>query len=865
MNLRDYQSRCVDATYTHACKSSGHGLIVVPTGGGKSVIIAETCRKALVEWGVKRVLVLSHVKELIAQNTERMLQYWPKAPVGVYSASLGKKEMHKPITVATIQSVYNKQIPVPDIVLIDEAHLLSRNASGMYLKLLTRLWQSNPGIKIYGYSATPYRMDSGPLTEGAGAVFDSVIAEITIGELLELGFLCRLVSKVSQIQASLKSVRITAGEFNAHDMEKAFGGEFLDEAIPDLLALAIGRKHGIIFCPTVKFAENVASRLRTIGETSMAISSETPKKERDLGLAAFKEGKYRWLCSVNLVTTGFDAPIIDVIALWRATVSSGLYYQIVGRGLRIHPNKENCIVEGQRILTDSGLVPIEKITISMKIWDGIDFVQHCGIQLRGKQKVIKYAGLIATPDHKVWTQEGWKTFGECASKQIPIQITGDGGLPVKYTEGKFRDCPPIGEQRKASFVSTSYLQKLRERGIKVFRQFKEEDRRMPQVWENNQYLKASVGCAALAFDAVYRGEAAVYESAEQPIQRLRRKRDKVQFQKPQRNGEILDGQFFFRQESSDRQNKQRWRLRSWQYPFCEAKDKYEQSASKPRNSTNAPIQGKVSRGAICRRNLKKIFFRKNDIRGSNRKILLSAFGQTEGRVWDILNCGPRNRFTCEGLLVSNCLVLDYGGNIERHGPITKITPPIKKGNGEKREFVAKVKICPVCRSPNELDALECEICATELVIERDYTKNLTGVAADIDIMGGDALDALWVDVDSVKYAVHKKLDKPDSLRVEYTCGLLVYKEWVHFNSNKATMKRRAAAWWRKDGWMAATPIDTEQAWLLSGNLRCPKSIYVQRNGKYWEVKDYEFRPVSQERHDLSDGRSIAYSQGAASA
>lgn len=535
MELREYQQRCVEAVET----SAGNKLVVVPTGGGKSHIIAETIKRAQ----PARTLMLTHVKELVAQNLEKLKIHWPKAPVGVYSASLKSKDANKQIVYATIQSVYKKDLGHFDLVLIDEAHLLSRNAEGMYLQLLTRLWETNPTIRFIGYSATPYRLDSGMLCEGDGALFDGVVAEVTIKELVEAGFLSRLISKVSVIQANLKKVRITAGEYNAHDMEEAFGGAFLDEAIPDMMTLSVGRNYGIIFCPTVKFADAVAERLREMGQSAMSISAQTDRETRDLGLSAFKAGMYRWLCSVNLVTTGFDAPIVDCIVLWRATMSPGLYYQMVGRGLRIAPNK------------------------------------------------------------------------------------------------------------------------------------------------------------------------------------------------------------------------------------------------------------------------------------------------------------------------MDCLVLDYGGNIVTHGPITKIKPPAKKNKRTERPYKHQVKICEVCRSANELDALECTTCGNELIVVRDVTKNLVTKAADVDIMDFSEPVSDWVEVDSVSYHVHKKMGKPDSMRVEYMCGMIKYREWVCFG-HRGYAGDKAATWWRnRAGTMQNINVLRAVDVAKKLGIKKPTRIRIKQNGKYMEVVDYDFRPL----HQGSSNRNVANS------
>ena len=233
--------------------------------------------------------------------------------------------------------------------------------------------------------------------------------------------------------------------------------------------------------------------------SSAASSAAKPRLPNGMPvLGRFRRGELKYLANVNVLTTGFDAPHIDCVALVRPTMSPGLYYQMVGRGFRLHPGKQNCIAEGQRVLTDRGLVPIERVTAAMRVWDGHAFVQHGGVMCQGEQEVICYAGLVATSDHKVWTKEGWKAFGECAVEQTAICVTGVGGQIVRWTDGCFRTGGAQGYARQAPFACA--VRNVRGAVLEVLYQSDATHGRLPPMWAATQRAKWLVQRASAAKD-----------------------------------------------------------------------------------------------------------------------------------------------------------------------------------------------------------------------------------------------------------------------------------------------------------------------------------------------------------------------------
>ncbi|WP_435008010.1 DEAD/DEAH box helicase [Tundrisphaera lichenicola] len=347
MQLRDYQQRAIEGLFQYFEHASGNPLIVAPTGSGKSVIIGALCKLILETWPDQRLMVLSHVKELLEQNYGKIVSFWPKAPAGLYSAGLGQKSPRDPITVASIQSAFRKPhiFGWRDLLLIDECHLLSPDSDGMYRQFIDGLKEINPRLKVVGLTATAYRLKTGMLHEGKGRLFTDIAVEISLQELLEAGHISPLISKSSVVQADLSEVGMIAGEFNARDSETAMDKEALTAAaLDEVFALAGDRRSWLFFCAGVGHAEHVAEALRLRGVDAATVTGETPDEERDAILKAFKAGTLRAVTNANVLTTGFDAPNIDLLVLLRPTTSPGLYTQILGRGMRTAPGKRNCLV-----------------------------------------------------------------------------------------------------------------------------------------------------------------------------------------------------------------------------------------------------------------------------------------------------------------------------------------------------------------------------------------------------------------------------------------------------------------------------------------------------------------------------------------
>ena len=326
-------------------------IVAMPTGTGKSVSIARFNTRALKTHPYTRVLVATHVKELLKQNSDKQREYWPEAPLGLFSSGLNKREV-APITFGGIKTIINHvdKLGKIDIMHIDEAHLLSPKEDGTYKDLINRLRVLNPYMPVIGWTATPYRLGIGSLTNNG--IFTDTAIDLTslenFNRLVNDGYLCPLVTRRrGNIVVPLAEVGVSNGEYKQKELQKAADNTDLINAIVlDILnnVYGTGRLSALIFATGVKHAEHISQCFAHYGVEVPAVHSDMESARRDEILREFKAGRYWGLVNNNILTTGFDHPPIDFIACIRSTMSTGLWVQMLGRGTRPFYTKSNCLV-----------------------------------------------------------------------------------------------------------------------------------------------------------------------------------------------------------------------------------------------------------------------------------------------------------------------------------------------------------------------------------------------------------------------------------------------------------------------------------------------------------------------------------------
>ena len=345
VSLRGYQQEAVDAVIQYLFKREGNPLVALPTGSGKSHVQAGLIETLLTKWPGTTVMCLTHVKELIQQNSEKMRMHMPDVGIGIYSAGLKKRELGYPVTFAGIQSIYNKDVEPPNLIIIDECHLVPKEGQGRYRQFLKRMLEAHPKLRVIGLTATPYRMRGGMLTGGKGKMFDSVVYNLPVQRLIDEGVLAPVTSAPTSAEIDTRSVSIQAGEYNLKELGSAADDDHVTgAAITDAFKHGEHRRSWLFFCVSVAHVHHVADALRRAGVTAAPITGETLAEDRAKWIADYKKGDIKALVNCNVLTTGFDAPETDMIVLLRPTVSPGLYVQMVGRGMRPAEGKDDCLV-----------------------------------------------------------------------------------------------------------------------------------------------------------------------------------------------------------------------------------------------------------------------------------------------------------------------------------------------------------------------------------------------------------------------------------------------------------------------------------------------------------------------------------------
>lgn len=345
MSLRPYQQKAIDDLYAWLSKHKGNPCLVLPTGSGKSHIVAHLCKEAVQNWPETQILMLTHQKELIDQNAQKLRQVWPNAPLGIYSAGLGRRDFDS-ITFAGIQSVRKKasQIGHTDLIIVDECHLISHKAEGGYRNLIKELIEINPSLRVIGLTATPYRLGHGYITDG-DSLFDDLIEPVTIAQLVADGFLSPLRSKITETGYDVSDVHKRGGEYIEKELQGAVDNAAMNASIvEEVISLAGDRKAWLFFCSGVDHAYHVRDELREHGIVAETVTGETGLSERDAILGAYKRGQIKAITNANVLTTGFDYPDIDLIAMLRPTMSPSLYVQMAGRGMRLKSHTDHCLV-----------------------------------------------------------------------------------------------------------------------------------------------------------------------------------------------------------------------------------------------------------------------------------------------------------------------------------------------------------------------------------------------------------------------------------------------------------------------------------------------------------------------------------------
>lgn len=671
-------------------------MLMSPTGSGKTYLGLRIAHEALAKG--RRALFIADRRTLIDQTSETADRYGLSAH-GVLMADHWRHDADMPFQIASAQTLARRQWPKADVIIIDEAHT--------QLSVWVDYIQSDEcTAKVIGLSATPF-------SAGLGKLFTNLVNAATMDELTRSGVLVPM-RVMSCTAANMDGAATSGGEWtDAAAGER--GMEIIGDVVAEWLKFGENRKT-IVFGSTIAHCAEMCKAFNEAGVMAQLFTSETTEVERKEILRAFRpnDTPLRVLISVEALAKGFDVPdvscVVDCRPL-RKSLSTAI--QMWGRGLRSSPDtgKKDCLARGTLVLTNKGEVEIQHVTLDHKVWDGENFVQHSGAVCRGIQQVIEYDGLTATPDHEVWTNDGWTRIETAAHRGLRIARTGVGGQPVRLAQDRVADDP----RERLQPARRSPVRPMPGYALRAVPQHPQAttDGGLPAL----QRPTADSG-SGVAVSPLPSAVAAMHESARRLVRAVRRAWGRVSVFLGERGGALG------RREPGGSKpgnaagsSEQQRSLRAGESSLVHSGSEPEQHAGIGRSAEIHCIPQDAPGGAVRGCNVSATHQYGPDGR-EDRRALGDSFGKAEREVWDVLNAGPLQRFTANGRLVHNCVLLDHSGNITRFADDyadiffnglhsldsgEKLDKAIRKDDEEK-----KPKKCPECGfSPMGMRCVSC--------------------------------------------------------------------------------------------------------------------------------------------------------------
>lgn len=694
LELREYQSGSLDGLRRGFAAGYKAQMLYAPTGAGKTEM-AIALLDATQKKGNRAAMILDRII-LCDQTSQRLEKY--NIEHGVLQSGHWRYRPAEQIQVCSAQTLEKRgSFPGLTLMIVDEAHAM-RSQTVEFIK-------NNPDIKVIGLSASPF-------TKGLGNVYEHVVSTVTTKELVDQKVLCPLRVFVAK-EIDMTGAKKVAGEWSQAESTKRgmqITGDIVSEWIKKTHEIFGKPRKTIIFCSGVEHGADLSKKFAEQGYNFISISyKDDDQFKRDV-IEDFSrpDTEIHGLIATDILTKGFDVPDVMIgVSARPFSKSLSSHVQQMGRVMRGHPDKEFavwlCLAKGSLVLTDSGLVPIDKVKMTHKIWDGTNFVTHGGAICNGIQEVITYQGLTATAGHLVHTAEGWRTFGECASQQIRITQTGLGGQAIRLGD----------DLRPASFLAGRTAKKVHSRFVRVrdlwVQKFNQPSKSTNGKDEGLQGLQ-SAGCVvsdvAVQQNASHEGK--MRQQKPQSLSCIRRAWGGVQVFWSQ-GGYALDyaelGSAGVQNGSRalthpTRQDRPGWALRARQYTMAFCGIESTKQKREPVCRSDAQVQDGAPGNSILRQHIEAFLLGWHDSRRDCGKVQ-QALGKAEREVWDILDAGPHNRFTCEGLLVHNC----HSGNYIRfqedwediyNNGVHALDDAREKTKKEKTEGEKEAAKCPKC-------------------------------------------------------------------------------------------------------------------------------------------------------------------------
>ena len=690
MELFGYQERILDALRDAFREGHRAVCLVAPTGAGKTEMAIELLG-AVANKGNRGAMVLDRIV-LCEQTSNRLDKYG--IDHGVMQAGHWRFRADRPIQVCSAQTLEKRgSLPGMRLLIVDECHQTRRQIAE-FIK------QNRHSVLVVGLTATPF-------TKGLGKIYSKAVSAVSTRELVDVGRLAPLRVYIAK-EVDMTGAKKVAGEWSSNEAEArsmVITGDVVSEWVKKTNEVFGGPRKTVVFASGVKHAADLAQQFGEAGYNFVSLSYKDDDEFKADAIREFAkpDTSIHGLIATDILTKGFDVPDVMVgISARPFSKSLASHVQQMGRVMRSNPGKEFglwlCMARGSRVLTNKGLVPIEKVSLSHKIWDGTNFVQHGGAVCNGIQKVITYQGLTATPGHLVHTAQGWRTFGYCASEQIAITQTGFGESAIRIGEDHFA-------RRAMAWLEESPVHSCGVRVREVWascRHFIEQlGRRAHEGLQSLQPACASLPDVALCASAGHAG--AVPQPQGRELSALWSAGRGVSLRGGQGRDALDHGEHWYTGEPGGYavgSTGSVWALRTGQSSLALGAAQPTEQAWQSVRRSHAQVQAGASRSSVLGQHAQEAVLVGDD-RDGNHRALQSSLCETEREVWDILDAGPRNRFTCEGLLVHNC----HSGNYLRfredwediyENGINEIDDGREKPKKEKTDKEKESAKCPCC-------------------------------------------------------------------------------------------------------------------------------------------------------------------------
>ena len=640
--LYDYQLGAVDRLRT-GIENGAHGQVLsLPTGAGKLVIARDMIAKAWMKGSQTVFLVDRH--DLLDQTSRRFFEVG--LPHGAISGGIDFG-YHERVQIWMVQTLAARGWPMMDIdlVVIDECDRMYRFLTESLPK------RTCPYI---GLSATPTARGMANVYRGG------VVQTATTNQLLEAGRLTPFIVRPA-VEIDTNGMPLVGGEFDAGEIQvrgRRIIGDIVSSWVSETNKHFGGPVKTMLFGASVDHVAEICADFQAAGYDFRHVSGRDDRQQRDETMAAFRHGEFPGLGSVELLTRGIDIP--DVLCLICArpyNKALAAYLQMLGRLMRTAPGKtiglviDHCIERNQRVLTHRGPVAICRVRDDDLLWDGEEWVTHGGAVHVGRKPIIEYAGLRATRDHKVWTRRGWLSFGEAAETLEPIVQTGSHGAPVRIGADRFRH----GRTSRPGW-RTDHARPVRVRDLWLsIHHFLSQlaagaHKRLSRVQPATTHL------SALAVDPMRSHEGPVHQPEGIWLRPLWRARYRIPVAVAESCGTVDRRQSRHPEElrgTRSRPDQERGPLRAGEHPVGNAPAEPKQHASYHRdNGQDASLQARISRCAVRGRDALQAALERLVVH-RDRRTVVAPIEETQREVWDIRDAGPRNRFTCQGLLTHN--------------------------------------------------------------------------------------------------------------------------------------------------------------------------------------------------------------------